>query len=503
MPQPGIEIDQDAASPSEREALLAEVRAKSLAGVGALFYRQIFTKLLFLVGSIVLARLLTPQVFGVFAIVSFVIQFFSTFSDVGLGVALIQKKGDLSEEETSTTFWVQQAMVFTVGAILVAAAPLALKVYPTLPPAGVWLIRVMAVSFLFSSLKTIPAILMERRLDFRKIAWVDILESVLFYGTAIGLAFAGFEVWSFVYATILRSAAGAALIYVLSPWRPSFRFRYDSVRALIQFGIPYQINGILCFVKDAVTPLFVGAYAGAAAVGYVTWARTFAFAPLVLTEGFGRVAFPAFSRIQDEKELLAQAVERSIRCLTLVMFPITAILLGMGTELTRLVFTEKWMPGIPAFYLYCTSPGLIGVFLPLFSAILSLGKSDVLIGMTVLLVALEWGLGVPFVVYLGYNAVALTQPITAILFTCLYLFVLRREDLKIRVIVNIRWHGLGAILLLLFIMGVKRYVAASILHLMGIGIVGLSFYIGFLILLQRPLVMEFRDYARTVVLGGK
>jgi hypothetical protein len=107
------------------------------------------------------ARLLAPQVFGIYAIVSFVVTFFSTFSDIGIGAALIQKKGNLSREELSTTFWLQQILAWCVVGVVLVIAPLALLVYPSLPPAGVWLIRAMAVSFVFVSLKTIPAILME------------------------------------------------------------------------------------------------------------------------------------------------------------------------------------------------------------------------------------------------------------------------------------------------------------------------------------------------------
>jgi len=344
---------------------IEELKRKSFSGIGTLVKRQVAVRLLSFLANIALARLLVPEVFGVYAIVTFVVQFFSTFGDVGIGAALIQKKGELTREELSSTFWLQQALVLLVACAVIAAAPLAGLVYPSLPSYGSWLIRVMALSFMLASLKTVPAILMERRLDFGRIAIVDIAETVIFYSSALALAFCGYGVWSFIIAALSRSFTGACLIYLLSGWRPTRDLKFSSVRAIVRFGIPYQGNTILGFVKDAATPLFVGAYSGAAAVGFVNWARSSAFAPLMLSEAFGRVAFPAFSRIQTDRDMLARAVERSMRAITLLMFPVTSLMVALGPELVSVVFTDKWLPALPAYYFYCTSPLVIGVVLPM------------------------------------------------------------------------------------------------------------------------------------------
>lgn len=478
---------------------IQELKRKSLTGIGALVRRQVILKILFFIGNVILARLLAPQIFGVYAIVSFVVQFFSTFSDVGLGAALIQKKGELTREELSTTFWLQQALVWLVAGVAVALAPLALRIYPTLPPSGVWLIRAMAFSFLFSSLKSIPAILLERNLDFNRIAWVDIAENVAYQAAAIIFAVLGFGVWSFVFAAIIRGAFGAVVIYAVSTWRPSFNYSLDSVKALIKFGLPYQGNAILSFIKDAVTPLFVGAYAGAAAVGYVNWARSFAFAPLILSESFGRVAFPAFARIQHDKELLVKAIERSMRMITFVMFPTVAMMIALGPQIIHLIFTDKWLPGIYAFYLYCTSPGGTGIFLPLYSAILSLGKSRILLIMTLGLIAFEWGLGVPLVVYFGFTGVAMTQPATVIIFTYIYYLVLKKEEIKVQVIKNVTWQLISTLLTGLLVKLIVNYIRVNIYNFFVISFFGLILYVSFIYVLRRSLLKEFLEYSKSIV----
>jgi O-antigen/teichoic acid export membrane protein len=471
-----------------------DLKKKSLKGMSALFVRQILVKVIFFAGNIILARLLAPEIFGIYAIVNFVVTFFSTFGDVGIGAALIQKKGELNREELSTTFWLQQMLVWLVVGVVVLIAPLALKVYPSLPPVGVWLIRAMAVSFLFSSLKTIPAILMERDIDFKRIAWVDITENLAFQAVAISCAFMGLEAWSFILAAITRSLLGAVIIYALSSWRPSFHYRFESVKGLVRFGLPYQGNQLLNFVKDAVTPLFVGVYAGAAAVGYVNWARNVAFAPLMLSESFGRVAFPAFSKLQDEKELLTRTIERSVRILTLIMFPTTAIMVALGPEITHVVFTDKWLPAIHAYYLFCFTPFLMGITLPMASAIFSLGQSKLMLIMTIILIAIEWGVGVPAIIKMGFTGIAITQPISYLLFIFLYRYVLYKQQIKLKLLNNILFQFSSALLAGIILTYCKALFSINILTILVQTVIGYGCFISIMYLVNKSLLKEFREY---------
>ena len=285
----------DIPDPQKPDDGFSILKKKSLTGIGTLLKRQIFVTGISFIGNVALARILAPQMFGIYAIVVFVVQFFSIFSDVGIGAALIQKREELTDEETSTLFWIQQILALAVVIATFVSSPLVIRIYPSLPSSAIWLVRGMAVTFLFTSFKTVPTILMERSIDFRKIAIVDIAEVAVFQVAAISLAIAGFGVWSFIIAALLRGLSGVILVYALYPWRPSLICHFGAAKELIRFGIPYQGSAILSFLKDAVTPLFVGAYVGAAGVGYVNFAREFAFMPLVLSQSFGKVAFPVFS----------------------------------------------------------------------------------------------------------------------------------------------------------------------------------------------------------------
>ncbi len=487
-----------------RAAALEELKRRSFIGIGALIKRQVAVKLLSFLANIALARTLMPQAFGIYAIVTFVAQFFSTFGDVGIGAALIQQKDNPTREELSSTFWLQQLVVWCVVCVAALTAPLVLQLYPSLPSCGVWLIRAMAVSFALTSLKTIPAIQMERRLDFRRIAIVDIAETLTFYGAALLLAFAGFEVWSFIIAALLRSLTGTALIYFFSGWIPSAHFKPSHVKGLVRFGLPYQGNTVLGFIKDAVTPFFVGIYSGPAAVGFVSWARNSAFAPLMLSEAFGRVAFPVFSRIQGDRELLARAVERSMRGITLVMFPVTALMIALGPEIIRVIFTAKWLPALPAYYFYCASPLVVGVMLPMYSAILALGKSGIVLKMMAALLVLEWGMGVPLVMTFGFNGIAFSQPVAAALFYFVYRRVLRSESVKIAVFRNIRasfFSALAAGFAAKIIMG---FSGTAPLTLAAAVLAAAAVYTAAVWALEKQVLLEFGgDFIKIAVSGGK
>lgn len=478
------------------------LKQRSLGGIGSLAKRQVITKLIYLAATVALARFLSPQAFGVYAIVAFVVQFFSTFGDVGLGAALIQKKGELSHEELSTTFWLQQVLVGGVALLALALAPCARLVYPELPVDADGMLWAMVASFVIASWKTIPAILLERDIRFDRIAQVDIAESVSFYGLAVLFAWLGLDVWSFIYAAIARSIFGVIAVYVVSPWRPALVFRYADVSALVRFGMPYQGNNVLAFIKDAVTPLFVGAYAGSAAVGYVNWARNFAFAPLMLSEVFGRVAFPSFSRLQDDRQLLARTVERSIRMMTFVLFPLTGLMIALGPQLIQLLFTAKWLPALKAYYFYCTSPLVIGFMLPMYSAVLSLGKSMLILRMTVLLLVLEWGLGVLFVVNSDFNGIAFSQPIISVLFFFIYSRALESEGVSLDILGNISRQLIAASSAAGVSWFLARLFPQPLAAVLVGSLVGLAAYAAGIWLCGRGLWNEFVDYLSRILNKG-
>jgi O-antigen/teichoic acid export membrane protein len=391
----------------------AALKARAARGAMALMLRSGITGLAAVVGGVVLARILTPTEFGIYAITAFCAAFLSMFGDVGLGAAIIQKQDGPTQADLRTVFTLQLVLAsILVVAGFIAAGPVAGAYH--LSPAAAWLMRALIATLLISVLRTVPAVLLERDLRYGRLGTVDASQGVTFQVAAVVAALLGFGVWSFVWATVISSVVGVVAAYTLSPWRPGFGFDRASARRLVSFGMAYQAQGILSFVKDAMTPTVVAVLAGAAAVGYVNWAFAIATAPLLVTGSLWQVTFPAFARAAHDPVLLARIVERAIHLGAIVMLPISFSIMALAPQIVEYVFGSKWDPALPSIYLFSvaflTGPMVGSTFFNLFYAT---GHPRYSLYFTILYGVLDWGIGIPLVVWLGFNGIAIRTAIVA------------------------------------------------------------------------------------------
>ena len=393
MPQNFLEL--------EPELTPEIISHRAVSGVVVLTVRKFGLKAISYLGSIMLARLLAPEIFGVFAIVSFIITFFAFFSDVGLGAALIQKKESLTPKDLAVTFTLQQILVVAVVLLIYALSPLIAAQY-ALGEGGVWLIRIFSVSLFLTSLKTIPSILLERRLKFGLLILPEIVEVVAFQVLAVGLAYLGFGVWSFIIGLLVRSFLGTLVLFWVSPWRPRFAWDLKIAKRLVSFGVPFQLNGFIATIKDAVMPVFVGAVSGAAAVGYLNWALTFSKLPILFMSDIFRVTFPTYARIQHDRERLAKAISKTIRFTNLFLFPAVFMLAATAKPIVTLIFTDKWLPALPAFYLHLLGILVVGISNTFMDTFWAMGKTKIAVKLLVIYTVLNWATSVPLVYRYGF-----------------------------------------------------------------------------------------------------
>ncbi|MGH7858024.1 MAG: oligosaccharide flippase family protein, partial [Candidatus Binatia bacterium] len=226
---------------------LREIGRRAAAGGLTLGARQLAGSIVAIAAGITLARALPPAVFGVYAVVTFVTRFFVHFSDVGLGAALI-RKSRVDAEEFSTAFVMQQVLVLLAVVVLWFTAETWASAYDI--SGASTMIRVLALSFWVASLGTIPSLRLEREMRFPSLAFADLTSTIAYHVATVVLALAGYGVWSFIVGALLRSLTSALVLNLVSPWRPSLRFRSDLARDLLSFGLPFQLNKIVTLVKD-------------------------------------------------------------------------------------------------------------------------------------------------------------------------------------------------------------------------------------------------------------
>lgn len=418
---------------AKTEAFTQEIKRKSVFGVVALTSRTFLGQIVSFTGTFILTILLDPSTFGVFYIVTAVVNFLNYFSDIGLAAALIQKKEEPTHQDLSTTFVIQQGLVIAavLGALLLT--PLLGRIY-TFGSNGIFLYQALVISFFLSSLKTIPSIILERKLDFVKLSVPLFIETITFYVVAIWLAYSGYGVASFAWAALIRGVVGTAILYIIAPWRPSFTLNKASAKSLLSFGIPYQANSFLALVKDDLLTAFLGTILPFTVIGYIGWAKKWAeIVVRLISDSVMKVTFPTYARLQENQELLAKAINKSILFLSLFSLPV-----AVGMMLTIQPFIEiipryaKWEPALFSFYLFTVSAVLSTLSAPLFSVLYALGKVRYNFYLMIIWTVLTWTLVPLFVGIFGFNGVAIASFVISSTAFLPYVFVPKSVHINYR-----------------------------------------------------------------------
>ncbi len=390
---------------------LDSLKTRAFRGVFTLSFRRLILKVIDTLGTIILARALTQETFGIFAIVSFIVfTFLAFFSDVGLGAALIQKKEDLTDQDVRTTFTVQQLLVTALLIIAWVTSPWIASIY-NLGNQGIWLIRVLSLSIFLTSFKTIPSILLERELKFGVLIIPEILETVVYNGIAVFMALSGYGVWSLVTAILARTVVGGIALNILKPWPIGWSLSRDAVKGLLNFGVPYQLNSLLALLKDNITPTVIAYFYGPIAVGYLNLAQNISSRPMEIITIVSRVTFPTYSRLQGDKARLKRWLEKSTHLMAILYFPAVAGLIVTSASLLQYLYadkTSKWLPALPALLWFLTSALPVIVTTTYTNALYALGHPKVVLKLMVLYTVLTWVIGLPLIKYVGFVGIAIT-----------------------------------------------------------------------------------------------
>ena len=201
------------------EISLETVKGRTVKGIVALTQQYFVVYAITLVAYYFLGQFLNPVLFGVFGVVSAIINFLVYFSDIGLAASLIQKKEQITQDDLKTTFTIQQILVVTL-IIIVFVGTSFIKRFYNLDQPSILLLYALCFSFLMSSLKSIPSVILERHLRFEIVALSSIIETLVYNGLLVFLAWKGFGINSFTFSVIARGIVGVAVLYIFQPWKP-------------------------------------------------------------------------------------------------------------------------------------------------------------------------------------------------------------------------------------------------------------------------------------------
>lgn len=306
---------------------------------------------IYILTTIILANLLSPESFGLIAIISIFIQIAQIFIDCGFSNALIQKK-DRNQTDYSTVFYFNIILSIILYCILWFLAPYISNFYKN-PQLSV-LTRVIGISIVIGSLISVHKTRLTIKLQFKLQSIITLISSGISAIVAIVFALKGGGVWSLVFYNLVNIASQTILFFVIVQWHPSLVFSAVAFRHLFSFSSKLLGASILNLLYRNLYPIVIGKYFTPSKLAFYNQADTYASYPSIyIGNVVAKVAFPIFSRIQDNDERLKNAYSKYITFSSLAIFPFMIGMIVLAKPLTLVLLKDSWLPMVPLMQILC------------------------------------------------------------------------------------------------------------------------------------------------------
>ena len=329
------------------------LKDKTVKGVGWSFADNIANTGVSFVVGLVLARLLTPEEYGLIGIITIFIMVFNSIVDSGFSNALIRKK-DASDKDYNTVFITNLLLSVLLFVVLYNCAPAISRFFdqPQLIP----LTRVMGSVVIINAFAIIQRTILVKQIDFKTQTKVSLISSISSGVVGIGMAIGGMGVWSLVGQQISRQLLNTLFLWVYNKWWPKLQFSLDSFRELFNFGWKLLVSGLIDTVWKQVYQFVIGKFYTTETLGQYTRAQQFSsIFSSNLTTIVQRVSYPVLSSIQDEKERMKAAYKKVIKTTMLVTFVCMLGLAAVAKPMVLVLIGEKWLPCVTFLQILCFS----------------------------------------------------------------------------------------------------------------------------------------------------
>lgn len=303
--------------------------------------------------GIILARLLSPDDYGIIAMPLVFLAIAQCIIDSGFSTALIRKP-ELTEDDLSTAFYFNIGIGILCYAVLFFSSPLIADFYHT--PILSSLLKVTALAVLFNPLCAVQQAILTRKIDFKTQAIVSLSGAVVSGIVGLYMAYNGFGVWSLVFQQVGGYVMRTILLWVLGKWKPKRKWSWESFHYLWGFGSKMLGSALLDTIYNNIYPIVIGKYFSAQDLGNYTRAQQFSSLPSSNVTGvLQRVTFPVLSSIQNEDERLAKNYRKILKLSAFLIFPLMLMLSAVADPLVRVLLTDKWEGSIILLQIICFS----------------------------------------------------------------------------------------------------------------------------------------------------
>ncbi len=303
-------------------------------------------------GSVALARLLEVSDFGLVQMGTMIIGFATKLGEFGFNMGLVQRREEVREEHVNTLFIMDFFFKLTLFGVVMLVLPyLAAYFHEPRLQAVMPAIALYMVLDCFSNPGTT---MLDRQMNFGAQAKIQIIERFIEIITSVGMALAGFGVWSLIYSKIIAISFSAVLASRAAHWRPSLKFDFQASKELFRFGGWIFFRNMCREMADNVDYFIIGRYLNAQQLGYYTKAFDLMRLPQRrITRSINSVMFAAFARVQDQPEKVKAGFEKAVLAVSLVSYPLLIGMLIVAREFVAVVFGEKWLPMVLPLQIMC------------------------------------------------------------------------------------------------------------------------------------------------------
>lgn len=360
----------------------SDLRKKTVAALFWSFSELFISQGIQIIILVILARLLTPEHFGLIAMVSIFLAIGNSIIDSGFTQALIREP-KANQEDYSTVFFFNLFMAVTLVVILFFCAPLIGVFFNNdqLIP----ILKILSLGLIINSLGIIQRVILIKNVDFKTQMKISIIATALGGVIGISLASLGFGVWSLVVQSLVSQIIQTSLLWGLNKWIPSLVFNFTSLKKLFNFGSKLLISGLIDTFYNNLSSIIIGKFYPANQLGYYTNAVKIRDVIVAsTTSALQRVTYPVLSSIQENEAYLSTSFKKIIKTSGFIMFPIMMGLIAVSDSFIPLLFGSKWGESILYFKLLC----IAGMLYPLHAINLNIlqvkGRSDLFLRLEII-----------------------------------------------------------------------------------------------------------------------
>ena len=334
-------------------------------------------KALNIISFSIIAHLLTPELYGLFALATLAIDYLSILNDFGLGAALIHRRNDI-EEASNAAFTFNLLIGIILTLVVVVIAPYVAIFFDE--PMVVPILRWLGLTFTINALGSIHRSRLQRELRFRKSIIPELSSTVVKNGLTIWLAINGFGAWSLVYGQLVGVSVTTILLWIVLPWIPRLVFNFKLMMQLFKYGVSIMTDSAFTTVADSFDYVLIGRFYDKTALGIYQVAYRLPELLVINTLSvLAVVFFPAFASIQDQPEELRKSFLSVLRYVQLLVTPICLGMLIAAEPMVRAIMGEQWIQAIPIIQILCLYTFVLSIGFHSGDVFKAIGRPDILL----------------------------------------------------------------------------------------------------------------------------